>query len=443
MKILLNLLRYLPSIGNLLPGKGIYIVLFLVATSASEGHSQSSAADQKIWTLETSVEQAVRISPYMGVAEAEVKSAESSVSQSGAWPNPIVEATANNKLGIEDGQGGNDLTQMSISQTFPLGRLSNERAEAKAQLSSARQDRHYQQLKLENTAAQAFHKLQIAEAKFKLAQEQLEFADRYQIGRKGSDPLVRYLSPLEKKRLYIVRELAYQEVTNAEGEYNEAQSTFKTILQISGNSNYQVDILKPYQKENDSKKLEEQFAAHPALKALKYKLEATEASIDLEKGKRIPDLTLTFFRELDYLDNRRQNFNGVTLGITLPLWDLNSGNIAKAKVENLKVKYEQQAMEQELVTKLKQNQAHLVRLINQAESYRTKMLVPTEEVLKLTNSNFKTGGVNVLSLIDAKNTYFDARKRYLELLYESWIEAAELRLAAGTSLINNNPGSDL
>ena len=46
--------------------------------------------------------------------------------------------------------------------------------------------------------------------------------------------------------------------------------------------------------------------------------------------------------------------------------------------------------------------------------------------------------MNVLSLIDASNTYFDARKRYLELLYESWVEMAELRLAAGLSLLNTN-----
>jgi hypothetical protein len=38
-------------------------------------------------------------------------------------------------------------------------------------------------------------------------------------------------------------------------------------------------------------------------------------------------------------------------------------------------------------------------------------------------------------LIDANNTYFDAFGRYLELLQEAWLEAAELRLAAGQSLI--------
>jgi outer membrane protein TolC len=43
-----------------------------------------------------------------------------------------------------------------------------------------------------------------------------------------------------------------------------------------------------------------------------------------------------------------------------------------------------------------------------------------------------------LALVDASNTYFDAQARYLELLRDAWIEAAELRLAAGVSLLDSS-----
>jgi cobalt-zinc-cadmium efflux system outer membrane protein len=209
------------------------------------------------------------------------------------------------------------------------------------------------------------------------------------------------------------------------------------MLQLSDNIPYKTAPLKPYANNNDLKTLKDQSVNHTAIATLKYKLDAAEAAVDLAKGKRAPDLTFTFFRELDFLDNKRQYFNGATLGITIPLWDFNSGEVAKARAESIKVKNEKQALEQELSGKLQQTYTHLGHLVEQAENYRTKILGPAEEVFNLTNKSFKSGEVNVLSLIDASNTYFDARKRYLELLYESSVELAELRLAAGLSLISS------
>jgi outer membrane protein TolC len=43
--------------------------------------------------------------------------------------------------------------------------------------------------------------------------------------------------------------------------------------------------------------------------------------------------------------------------------------------------------------------------------------------------------LNLLALVDANNTHFDAQARYLELLKEAHVAAAELRLAAGISLL--------
>lgn len=414
-------------------------VLFIVLLLTLTANSQDNVNIVQVWTLKSSIEQSAKFSPIVGAAEAEVRGAEASVMQAGSWPNPTIEVTGNNKLGLGDGTGGNEITAMSFSQTIPLGRLSYERTEANAQLKATRYDRDYRKLVLENNTAKAFHKLQLTEAKLELAKEQLKFADDYQQGKgKTSSPLVRYLSSLEKKRLLILRELANQEVSSAEDEYNAALLSFKTLMQLSKEKQVKADLLKPYSIPNDFKNLQENQVNHTGMKALKFKLEAAEAAIDLAKGKRIPDLTFTLFRELDNLDNRRQRFNGLSLGITIPLWDFNTGNIAKTQAESQKIRYDAQSFEIELKVKLQKSFNHLERLVTQSENYRTKILAPAEEVLKLTNKSFNTGGVNVLSLIDANNTYFDARKRYLDFLFESWVEAAEVREAAGISLVNNS-----
>ena len=391
---------------------------------------------QQLWTLESTVNHAVKTSPLMSVANAEIQSAEGSANQAGRWPNPVVEVTATDKLGINEAIGGNDLTQTAITQTIPLWKKSAEKNVAESELKSARTDRDYQQLILENDAAKTFHRAQFTGALFKLAQEQLGFARSSQAGRSSRDPLVRYLSPLEKKRLTIIGELAEQELASAEGELSEAQMGFKTLMQIPLEQGVEIEKIKEPTAKFNVRELQQKLSQHSAIETLKFKNEAAEHAVDLAKGGRVPDLSITYFRELDFLDNRRQHFNGLTLGITLPLWNFNSGEVAKARAESLKTQNQQIAMQNELLGKLHQTFVHFGHLTEQAEKYRTKILGPAEEVFNLTNKSFKAGEVNVLSLIDASNTYFDARKRYVELLYESWIELAQLRLSAGISILD-------
>jgi len=73
------------------------------------------------------------------------------------------------------------------------------------------------------------------------------------------------------------------------------------------------------------------------------------------------------------------------------------------------------------------------------EVYRQLNLVvitPSSSNPDLTRKGYAGGELEILALIDANNTYFDARERYLELLQEAWLEAAEVRLAAGRALVS-------
>ena len=92
------------------------------------------------------------------------------------------------------------------------------------------------------------------------------------------------------------------------------------------------------------------------------------------------------------------------------------------------------AQRRDLESGLRQNHLHLGHLIEQAEHYRTRLLTPARQVLDLTRKGFASGEQNGLALVDASNTYFEAQTRYLELLHEAWLEAAELRMAAGLVL---------
>ena len=419
----------------------LFIVAFLINIS-------SQAFAQEAWTLEDSIKQALEVSPSIRSAHAEIAAKKGELIQAGAWPNPSIELNASEKLGLQDNSGGTDLTEMSFNQPLPLGRLSRQKKESNARLKAAEASLFYQQLLQEAQTAQSFHVLQIMTAKLKLAEEQLKFAKDYQEkvdngSKQKVVGLVRYLTPLEKKRLNIILANAEQELATLKGEYSEAVSNFKTLLRLPDNDTYQVIELESVKSPEPLEVLiSKQDKSHPAIITLDYQQKAAEAGIAVARGEIFSDPTLSFFSERDFINDKREKFYGMAINFELPLWDQKRGSIVKARSEAEKVKYDLQALKQELSSKVNKNYMHLNRLIEQIEHYKNQVLVPAQEVLDLTIKSFEVGEVDVLALVDANNVYFDSKKHYLELIYGAWLELAELRLSAGLSLVDNENLTD-
>ncbi len=391
----------------------------------------AAAAETGVWTLESAIRRVLEVAPERRAAEAEVAMRAGELTQADAWPNPTVELRADGKLGLEDNRGGYDFTQIAITQPLPLRRLDYQRRAAEANLKAARAALRLQRLLLENLAAQAFHTLQFAVERRRLAQERLAFATGLHL---GTDRLVRYLSPLERARLDILRETARQDVALAEGKWEEASAQFRALLALPLDARLETEPLAPPGAPGGLEALLDRLATHPALVATQLARDASRASIDVARAQRFADPTVSVFREQDYLGNSRQSFTGVMLGVQIPLWNRNDGGVARARGEADKAEALLEAQHRDFDSRLRQSHLHLGHLIEQAEHYRTRLLQPARRLLELTRKGFAAGEQNALALVDASNTYFDAQARYLELLRDAWLEVAQLRLSAGISV---------
>jgi outer membrane protein, heavy metal efflux system len=409
--------QYLPAVGRLFVG----LLLGIACASASA----------QVWTLESSIERATTVAPELRAAEAEVGARTGELTQAGAWPNPTIELRTDEKLGIDDGRGGYSPSQISITQPIPLRRLAHQRRAAEAGLGGARAGQQYQRLQLETRTAQVFHALQFTAERQRLAQERLQFAEALQ---PGTDRLVRYLSPLERARLDILRENARQDVALAEGKWSEAASQFRALLALAPDAQPETTSLTPFAAPAALAELLDRLATHPALRAVQQSRTASRANVDVARSQRFADPTVSVFREQDYLAGSRQDYTGFMLGVQIPLWNINGGGVTRAEAEADKADALLVAQQRDLESRLRQNHLHLGHLIEQAEHYRRHLLTPARQLLDLTRKGFATGEQNGLALVDASYTYFDAQARYLELLHDAWFEAAELRLAAGISL---------
>ena len=407
----------------------------LPAWAAVDSEEASIAtADTVPWTLGSTVRRVIEVAPERRAADAEVAAREGDLKRDTAFPNPTVEGRVDQKLGLDDGAGGTDVTQLSITQPLPLWRLPHQRAQAKANLDAARAARSYGQLLLENEAARAFHQLQLAEAGRRLASKRADAAMRYGEPKSASG-MVRYLSALDRTRLSILKESARQELATADGEWREAATQYRRLLSLPETKTPITASLNTLPPLPAIDEIEARLDAHPAMILSQRQIEASRASIGAARASRFADPTLTLLRERDVLGGERQDYWGITLGVELPFWNLNRGAVDTAVANVNRAEAEADARRRDLDAALRASHQRLARLIEQAEHFAEKVLDPSRQFLELTGRSFAAGELGVLALLDANNNYFDAERQHLELVAEAALAAADLRLAAGESLL--------
>ena len=412
------------------------LIAGLVALGALPAHGSEPAPNSiegATWTLESAVRRALDVAPELRAAAAEIRAREGEVERDSAWPNPTVEARADRRLGIDTGRGGTDITQLAITQPLPISRLAHQRAQAEAGVAAARWQARYARLQLEHRTARAFHALQLAQAKYRLAELRSAAAQQYTTGRTGRDRLVRYLTPLDRARLAILSESARQALAAAEGERREAELQLRSVLALPPIGPTAVAPLV------DAGSLpaaaEVSLEEHPALAAARYELEAARRGIDVARASRLADPTVSVFRERDVFGDAERGYFGIALGVQVPLWHANQGEVARSAAEVNRIEAVYDERRRHLEAARRDSRLRLERFIAQGRGYAANVLEPSERLLALTRRSFAAGEVAVLALLDANNSYFDAAERHLELLAESWLAAADLRLAANLSLI--------
>lgn len=413
-------------------------------TTAPAGTAEQDSAPplaQKIsaWSLADSVRRIYDIAPELRSAEAEIAAREAELDQADVWPNPTIDIRADNRLGIEDGSGGSNLTQLAVSQPLPLRRLGRQRAVAEANLDSAREKLRYRKLLLERDVVRVFHALQLADAKFQLAQERLKLvAQSLGASRKvGADRLVRYLTPLERQRLAILKEEATQAMVIAERDQQKALIDFRTLHALPPDNPVELIALDhpvaPANLDVYVRTLED----HPSLSVARKEYEAAQAGIAVAESQRYADPSLNLFRERDYLAGQRRDVTGIGVSVQLPLWNSNNGHVARAGAEAGRAQAQLAIEQRDARSRLEQAHTQLQRLADQTERLHKNLLEPADDMYLLARRGFSAGELNVLTLVDASNTYFDARARHLDLQYESALVAADLRLAAGITILDS------
>lgn len=396
---------------------------------------------EQLWTLQRSIHRALDVAPEIRMAEAGIQARQGEIKRAAEWPNPSISMRVEDNIPRQLLGRGYTLDQFTISQPIPLWRLGLEKRAARQGMLGEKALASRIRLNIEARAANLFLSLQLSHEKLRLAEQRLKVTrDLVQALQHTADPagIVRYVNPLDRARLQLLEEEADQDTAAARHSYQESLELFRNYLSLPSDSDVRLSSMRPAEAPVPLPELERRLDAQAVqLQQLRHQLEAARTGVDLQRARRFDDPVLTYIRERNVaVNNQPFTFNGIMLSVSLPLWDQNSGNIQKAQAEVMRTESRIEVARRELSSQLHQDHMQLTHLLDQSQHFRRGILQPAERFLDAVQRNYRVGASNSLALIDAYNTYFNARSRYQDLLFRGQQKALDLKQLLGQSLIS-------
>jgi len=166
---------------------------------------------------------------------------------------------------------------------------------------------------------------------------------------------------------------------------------------------------------------------HPLLEAGRARVRALDADATLERRQRLPSFSVKGFVS-DELD--RTAFGG-GVGVTLPVWNWNSGRIAQVEAARDAEKWKLEAQLRELLATANEARNACVQGQEAAQRYRDQILPKAQSAVTMLERSFQIGETTLLDVLDARRVLGDTRRGYLAALLQTQLDCNRLQLLLG------------
>lgn len=384
-------------------------------------------------TLSDALAAALMHNPELHAFAYEIRMADAHALQAGLWPNPELSLSVDEYN--RDGAGFDSAeTSIVLSQQFELGGQRRKRAHVAAvQGEMAGWEYEQKRIDLFTETTLAFIDVMAATRHLKNAEELVELAE------KSAEAV--------QERVNVGKEVPLQAIrTTAEAELArlqkiEAESRLKTSRKhlasmwgaqtvhfeaVSGNFD---DVLPSLPKRD---LLQQYLDQNPELQRHKAERRYHAASLSLEQALSVPDLEasigMTSFEE--------DGTDAVTLGIgmPLPLFNRNQGNISAAKYRLAQAEVGQRAIKNRLASRLDREYGALSRSHQRVLILQTKMIPTMQKAYEVAHEGYRAGEFNVLDMLDAQRSLIKHREELVDALAEYHIALASIQQLIGTHI---------
>jgi outer membrane protein, heavy metal efflux system len=376
-------------------------------------------------TLAVVLKLALEANPDLSVFRREVEAVEATIGQARVLPNPELSAS------VEDTRKATRTSILQISQLIELGGKRSARiGAAERTRDAASADLASKRAEIRAAVVATFHDMLVAQERVRLAQASLELAQRATTAASRRVTAGK-ISPVEETKARVAEASVRVEFNQAN---SELASSRKRLAATWGSASPRFDRVEGpidgLPQLPGLADLTPRLVQSPQLIRARLEVERRQALVEVERSRRVPDITVSLGAKRDVELGRNQAMFGVS--IPIPIFDSNQGNLREALVRTDKARDELTATEVRLSSELAQAHERLAVARAEIEVMRTDILPGAQSAYASAIKGFDLGKFGFLDILDAQRTLFQAKSQYLRALTEAHRAAAEIERIVGT-----------
>jgi len=394
------------------------------------GPKNPSAANERSMRLDELEQMALANNPTVGQAQANLRVAAGIAQQASYYPNPTVGYYGDE---IRGGYVGGGKQGGFVSQTIVMGgKLRAARRVAELEATEVETSGKIQSIRIQNNVRTLFYEVLAAQRLVMVRQSLAQLAadvtqTSRQLGNVGQADRPDILqAEVEQQQANISLRVAQQNL----------QSTWRVLAAVIGKPD-----LAPARLEGDLDAIpdlnyEEWVATtmrdSPEVKLAQQTFERAEASLAQARKVPIPDLQLTGILVQSYepLDTTRKPTGlqgGAQVGVQLPIFNRNQGNIAAAKGQIESAKQELTRVR----LRVQRDLASMFRDYDSArlmvQQYKTEMLPRAEQAYHLYQRSYQQMAGAYPQVLISQRTLFQLEAEYVQALENVWLTSLLIR----------------
>jgi outer membrane protein, heavy metal efflux system len=389
-----------------------------------------SAASVPTLSLEEIEKIALVNNPTVAQVQANLRAANGLRKQSGLYPNPTVGYYGDE---IRGGYQGGGKQGGFISQTIVLGgKLRAGRRVAELQASEVETSGQIQRLRILNNVRVLFYHVlvgqKLVDVRQNLAKLSADVTETsLQLGNVGQADRPDVLqAEVEQQQANVGLRIAQQNL----------QATWKVLAAVVGKPDLALVRLDGDPEAIPDLNYEEWVATtlreSPEIKLAQQAVERREASLVQAKKAPIPDLEVTAILDqnnepIETTGRARGLEGGAQIGIQLPIFNRNQGNIAAAKAEIESARRELDRVKLQLQRDLAGMFQDYTAAKLIVQQYKKEMLPRAEQAYRLYQTNYQSMAGAYPQVLISQRTLFQLEAEYVQALENAWESALLIR----------------
>src|SRR5262245_21461864 len=373
---------------------------------------------------------AVEHSPSLKQAAAEVAAARGTAIQAGLHPNPTVGYQGDQiGSGHTAGQQGGFLSQTFVTH----GKLGLAQAAARAEVTRTEAALQQARADLLAQVRARYFALRTATESVRVAEEMARTADALAERQRRLLESGQPVAPHEVDQARALAATARGEVIQARNRRTAAERQLATLI---GNP----DLDTPEIRHGDETVPAVEFDGlrkrvlenHTELRVAAAQVERAQFEVELARLTPYPNVETQTYVQHDY-QTRTPQF-GLQIGVALPVFDRNQGNIARAEAQFVRASHEAARVRQDLTQRLTEVYERYSTNRQLLEQYRTEVLPNQTKAFDGLRKRFEQepGKVSFTEVVLGQQTLANSYAGYLNVLSAAWQAFAEFGRLAQT-----------